>query len=138
MLETYRGMVYPWECDMFNHMNVQFYVAKFDIASWQLLGQIGITHEYFSQENRGVVAMEQHIKYHRELLAGDLVIIRSTLKEVRNKSINFEHKMYKALNDELVAEASLISVHLNTITRKSCEFSPSIKAKLKVALENQG
>ncbi len=135
MLETYRGMVYPWECDMFNHMNVQFYVSKFDTASWQLLGQIGITNQYFSQENRGMVAMEQHIKYHRELIAGDLVIIRSTLEEVRSKSLNFKHRMYKALTDELAAEASLISIHLNTITRKSCEFPADIRAKLQIAQE---
>jgi acyl-CoA thioester hydrolase len=34
---TYRGTVYPWQCDHMGHMNVMWYVAKFDEASWQLL-----------------------------------------------------------------------------------------------------
>ena len=137
MLETYRGIVYPWECDMFNHMNVQFYVSKFDIASWQLLGQIGITNEYFSQENRGMVTMEQHIKYQRELVDGDLLIIRSTLEDIRDKSIQFRHKMYNSIKNELAAEAVLTSIHLNTMTRKSCNFPAEIKAKFQIALNKK-
>ena len=28
---TYRGGVYPWHCDHVSHMNVMWYVGKFDI-----------------------------------------------------------------------------------------------------------
>ena len=31
---TYRGTVYPWQCDHMGHMNVMWYVGKFDEASW--------------------------------------------------------------------------------------------------------
>ena len=27
---TYRGTVYPWHCDHMGHMNVMWYVGKFD------------------------------------------------------------------------------------------------------------
>ena len=40
-IETYRGVVYPWSVDHVGHMNVQFYTARFDEASWQLLGHLG-------------------------------------------------------------------------------------------------
>ena len=30
MLKTYVGAVYPWQCDQVGHMNVAFYVARFD------------------------------------------------------------------------------------------------------------
>ena len=32
---TYRGTIYPWHCDHMGHMNVMWYVGKFDEATWQ-------------------------------------------------------------------------------------------------------
>ena len=29
-IETYRGVVYPWQMDHMDHMNVQFYTAHID------------------------------------------------------------------------------------------------------------
>ena len=31
---TYRGTVYPWQCDHVGHMNIMWYVGKFDEANW--------------------------------------------------------------------------------------------------------
>jgi acyl-CoA thioester hydrolase len=31
---TYRGVVYPWHCDHMGHMNVMWYVGRFDEATW--------------------------------------------------------------------------------------------------------
>ena len=33
---TYRGTVYPWQCDHVGHMNIMWYVGKFDEANWNL------------------------------------------------------------------------------------------------------
>ena len=43
MIETYRGVVYPWHCDHMGHMNVMWYVGKFDEATWNLFAQVGVT-----------------------------------------------------------------------------------------------
>jgi hypothetical protein len=40
---TYRGVVYPWQCDHMGHMNVMWYVGKFDEATWQSLSMLGLT-----------------------------------------------------------------------------------------------
>jgi acyl-CoA thioester hydrolase len=34
---SYRGAVYPWQCDHMGHMNVMWYVGKFDKATWNFL-----------------------------------------------------------------------------------------------------
>ena len=39
--ETFRGVVYPAQCDAMGHMNVQHYVAAFDQAMWHLVHEIG-------------------------------------------------------------------------------------------------
>jgi len=40
---TYRGTVYPWHCDHMGHMNVMWYVGKFDEGTWHILAKAGAT-----------------------------------------------------------------------------------------------
>src|SRR5262244_3777702 len=84
LMITYRGTVYPWQCDHMGHMNVMWYTNKFDEASWQLLSKLGLTRSRCRKEGTGMAAVEQHIQYKRELRAGDLVTIRSAVLEIRN------------------------------------------------------
>jgi hypothetical protein len=69
---TYRGTVYPWQCDHVGHMNIMWYVGKFDEANWNLFARLGLTPSYLRGSGRGMAAVQQNITYKRELLAGDL------------------------------------------------------------------
>lgn len=116
----YRGTVYPWHCDHLGHMNVMWYVGKFDEATWQLFSTFGITPDYVRNSSRSLVAVDQRISYRRELLAGDIVVVRSTLLEVREKVIRFCHRMENAATGEVAALTVLTGVHFDTETRRSC------------------
>jgi acyl-CoA thioester hydrolase len=59
---TYRGIVYPWHCDHMGHMNVMWYVGKFDEACWQFLGMLGLDRLRFAENVPGMAAVEQHIQ----------------------------------------------------------------------------
>ena len=107
---TYRGTVYPWQCDHMGHMNVMWYIGKFDEASWQLLSIVGLTRARFERDGTGMAAVEQRIGYRRELHAGDVVSIRSTLLEVRDKSIRMSHEMINDETGELVAITAIVGV----------------------------
>ena len=48
---TYRGTVYPWHCDHMGHMNVMWYVGKFDEATWHLFSSIGFTPEHLRESS---------------------------------------------------------------------------------------
>ena len=76
-LETYRGVVYPWHIDQIGHMNVQFYTARFDEATWHFLAAIGITPAYLKANARGMAAVDQHTRYKQELHAGALIRVTS-------------------------------------------------------------
>ena len=123
---TYRGTVYPWHCDHMGHMNVTWYVGKFDEASWNLLASIGLTPAYFRDSNRGMVAVEQHLAYKRELLAGDTVFVRSKVLEVREKVILFAHEMVNAQTLEVAATSHYTVVHIDRWTRKACPLPPQV------------
>src|SRR5215469_13942565 len=98
---TYRGSVYPWHCDHMGHMNVMWYVGKFDEATWQILAAVGASPSRMRTEGFGLVAVEQHIEYKRELRAGDLLTIRSSVLEAREKSVRFVHQMTNEESGEL-------------------------------------
>jgi acyl-CoA thioester hydrolase len=74
---TYRGTVYPWQCD--------------------------------------------HV-------AGDIVEVRSSLLEIRDKSIQFLHEMRNAETGETAATCEITGVHMDRQARKSALFAPAIRA----------
>ncbi len=116
---TYRGTVYPWQCDHMGHMNVMSYISKFDEASWQLLSGLGLTASRFRKERIGMAAVEQRIVYKRELFAGDAVTIHSSLLEVNEKSMRILHNMTDDETGEVAAVTVIVAVHLDAATRKA-------------------
>ena len=122
LLETYRGAVYPWHCDHMGHMNVMWYVGKFDEATWNLFAEMGVTSAFLKQNKRGMAAVQQNITYKRELVAGDVVAVRSAFLEVREKVAKFVHEMRNAVTGEVSAVCVLTGVSMDSQTRKSCPF----------------
>lgn len=126
MILTYRGAVYPWHCDHMGHMNVMWYVGKFDEATWNLFATMGVTATFLREQRRAMAAVQQNITYKRELLAGDIVVVRSAFLEVREKVARFVHEMYNAQSGALAAVCHLTGVHMDATTRKSCPFPQDI------------
>ena len=125
---TYRGTVYPWHCDHVGHMNIMWYVGKFDEANWNMFARLGLTPSYLRQSGRGMAGVQQNISYKRELFAGDIVEIRSRLLELREKSIRFVHEMRNAETGEVAATCELTAVHLDRQAHKSIPFEDAVRA----------
>ena len=124
--ETYRGVVYPWMIDHVGHMNVQFYTARFDEASWQFLAQLGLTPAFLKRNHRSAVAVEQRIQYKRELIAGSLVHITTELLSLGRTSIRFVHHMYDSETNEEVAASELVGVYFDVDIRAAAAIPPLV------------
>jgi acyl-CoA thioester hydrolase len=129
LMLTYRGAVYPWHCDQMGHMNVMWYVGKFDEATWNLFAAMGLTTAFLRENKRGMAAVQQNITYRRELLAGDTVTVHSAFLEIRDKVARFVHEMRHAESGELAALCMLTGVHIDAVARKSCAFPEDILAR---------
>ena len=57
---TYKGAVMTWECDSNQHMNVMYYINKFENAGRYMSLEMGVS-EIMSEEI-GFVVVEQTIK----------------------------------------------------------------------------
>jgi acyl-CoA thioester hydrolase len=128
-METYRGVVYPWHCDHMGHMNVMWYVGKFDEATWNLFAAMGVTTAFLRERKRGMAAVQQNITYRRELVAGDTVSVHSAFLEMRDKAAKFVHEMRNAQTGEIAAYCMLTGVYIDAEARKACPFPQDILAR---------
>jgi acyl-CoA thioester hydrolase len=129
---TYKGTVYPWQCDHIGHMNIMWYVSKFDEANWNFFATLGLTPRYLREQHRGMAAVQQNISYKRELLAGDIVEVRSRVLEVREKTLRFLHEMWNIDTSELAASCELTAVHMDRGERRAVPF-PEVVRKAALA-----
>ncbi len=133
MIDTYRGVVYPSNLDHMGHMNVQYYTARFDEATWHLFSALGLTRQYMDDSDTGMAALEQTTKYKSEVSAGALLVIRSCVLEVSNKTVRFIHYMFEVENEIEVATSELIGAHFSRKVRKSVPL-PGFVAEKATAL----
>jgi len=77
-----------------------------------------------------MVAVEQHIEYKRELLAGDLITIRSSIQEVREKSLRLLHEMINQETQELASSTVLTGVCIDMKTRGARPLPADIRERI--------
>jgi len=126
-IETYRGTVYPWSIDHVGHMNVQFYTARFDEATWQFLARLGLTPAYLEASGHRAVAADQRTQYHREVLAGTLLHVTTELLAVGRSSLRFVHRMYDSVTGEAVATTELVGVYFDVARRASAQLPDLVR-----------
>ncbi len=134
MVLTYRGAVYPRHLDHMGHMNIQFYIAKFDAAVWHLFDRIGVTADYIRTHNRGMAAVEMNVRYLKELGAGDLVSVRSGVLKVGGRTLDLVQEMRLGEAGELAAVMRVTAVHLDREARRAVPFPEEIAARARALL----
>ena len=123
---TYKGTVYPWQCDHIGHMNIMWYVSKFDEANWNFFATLGADTALSARATpRHGSGPTEH--YKRELLAGDIVEVRSRVLEVGEKSLRFLHEMWNIDARELAASCELTGVHMDRRERKAVPFPEAVR-----------
>jgi acyl-CoA thioester hydrolase len=131
---TYRGAVYPYQCDHMGHMNVMWYVGKFDEATWHLMAAIGVTPSYMRETQSGMAGVQQNITYKREILAGTILEVRSHIVHIAERKVAFVHEMRDAETDGICAICELTAVHLDRVARRATPFPPEVRERAEALL----
>lgn len=126
--ETYRGVAYPWLCDSMGHMNTQFYAAMYDSASFHFLSRLAPFAE-LQQIGRGWADVRQTIEYKHEVRAGSLLVIRSRLQRLGNKSVQFLHEMRNAESDALHSTSENTTVLFDLVKRAAVPLDAAIRRR---------
>lgn len=126
---TYRGAVMTWECDSNRHMNVMYYINKFEHAGRNFSMDLGL-YEIETAPDTGMVVLEQKINYLREVFEDNLLYIESSLLGVSNKTFTVLHEMYRRPENKIVAKMELVLVMFDKIHRKALPLPADKKIEL--------
>ncbi len=130
---TYKGCVMTWECDSNGHMNVMYYINKFENAGRNYSLEMGIAP--LMNKEIGFVVVEQNIKYIKEVFEDDLLYVESSLIKVSNKAMVFKHEMYNGMTKEKVSEMNVVGVLFDKINRKALVIPEDVKMNMLSLLE---
>tara|TARA_R110000868_G_scaffold13397_10_gene62588 strand:- start:915 stop:1859 length:945 start_codon:yes stop_codon:yes gene_type:complete len=124
-----KGTVNTWECDDIGHMNVQFYTARASDAAFFVRAELGLTPSVIRDGKHTMIALEEHYRYQRELLAGDMYTMRTRLIEMREKTLVVLHELWNAASNELAATIVAVSASFDLGTRRLVPWSDETMAK---------
>ena len=131
--DLYRTVVMPAHCDTYGHMNVRHYAAFFDDAGWSMPLVIGFSLAELQGRGLGTVMASMTIEFHREIRAGQLVLIKGAVTRVGTKSFNHEMRLYEADSMTHCATQKSVEVCFDTKKRQGVALPGDIRSKLAAA-----
>ncbi|MES9907006.1 MAG: thioesterase family protein [Candidatus Thiodiazotropha sp.] len=85
-----------------------------------------------------MAALEQVTKYKAEVMAGDLLVVKSKPLKVNDKTLRFIHSMFNVETGEEVATTETVAVHLDRMKRKGCSLPVEIVSRCEKIIQNDG
>lgn len=118
-IESYRGHVLASECDLFDHMNVQFYNACISQAMATMFAAVGLTAEQIKARKRGFAAVEQNSRYFSEIMAGDIIHLESGILKTSTKTVTFHHRLYNGSAQTPSYQSTITAAYMDLSSRKA-------------------
>ena len=110
-----------WE-DRNGHVNVQYYLALYELGGYLVLDDVGIDDAWLQTNNFGLFDMEHHLHYRAEILVGDEVSAYNRILDLNHKRF---HGMYFIVNDSrdnLACTIEYISAGVGLGLRRTAPF----------------
>lgn len=128
---THRGALYPRDLDQMGHVNVVAYMEHFDQATWSFFADVGITPEWIRTAGYALSAVRYDIQFKKELLAGDVVTVRTRFTRIGTSSLSYVHEMSNGATGELAATAEVTGVLIDRETRRSVPFPSQLAERVR-------
>ena len=96
-IETYRGAVPPWQCDMTEHFTIAYYFDRLEEADANLADELGFSDLL----RRGDLPRRINARFARELRAGTSFHVESAALGIDN-GLRLGHRFVNSANGEVV------------------------------------
>jgi acyl-CoA thioester hydrolase len=128
-LPSYHRQTIPADyMDRMGHMNVRYYMAVFDAATWRMFADAGLNESYFSTTENGVFVLKQFIQYLAEVRPGETVAVHTRMLGLTDKRIHLMHFMANQDTNELAAIIESLITHANLKVRRAAPLPSEIAA----------
>ena len=116
--------------DYNGHLNMAYYNVLFDRAVDEVYELLGLGLAYVEVSRHSTFTAEVHVRYLRELHAGDPVRVSFQLLGYDTKRLHYFEELHHADENWLSATSENLALHVNMDARKTAAFPPDITARL--------
>lgn len=125
-----RGVVFPWHCDHYGHMNVRWYSHFFDDGSFLSWSTIGLDMPALVSSGVHAVVASSNVQFKCETLAGTALTILGRFAQIGNTSVTVEQRMVESLSENLHAEHKYVLVFCNSESRQPVRIPNNFREKI--------
>jgi len=116
--------------DYNGHLNMAYYNVLFDRTVDEAYELIGIGADYVSDRKHSLYTAEVHLRYLRELHAGDPVRVTFQLLEFDGKRLHTFEQLFHAEDGWVAATSENMSLHVDMGVRKAAPFPAEVARRL--------
>jgi acyl-CoA thioester hydrolase len=119
----------PEWIDYNGHLNMAYYNVLFDRAVDETYELLGVGADYVKRRRQSIFTAEVHVRYLRELRAGDPVRVTLQLIDFDAKRLHYFEQLFHA-DGWVSATSENLSLHIDMASRKTAAFPEDIAARL--------
>src|SRR5262249_54281830 len=128
--------VEPGWIDYNGHLNMAYYNVLFDRAVDEAFELLGCGLDYVNSRRHSCFPAEVHVRYLRELAAGDPVRVTLQLLDYDAKRMHYFEQLFHAAEGWVSATSESMSLHVDMEAKKTAAFPPDVAwclARMKAA-----
>jgi acyl-CoA thioester hydrolase len=122
--------VEPGWIDYNGHLNMAYYNVLFDRAVDEAYELLGIGADYVKTAQHSCFTAEVHIRYLRELHAGDPVRVTFQLLAHDSKRLHYFEQLFHATEGWVSATSENMALHVGMETKKTAPFQPAAVTRM--------
>jgi acyl-CoA thioester hydrolase len=109
-------------------MNVQHYFAAVSDGMFAIMVRLGLGPEEIRRRQMAFAVVRAETDFHRELRAGDVIVLESTIIRLGEKSATFHHHLRNVATGNIVMSTEFKCVLLDLEKRQAISISEDIRA----------
>ena len=122
--------------DYNGHLNMAYYNVLFDRAVDEVYALIGVGADHMKERGLTMFTAEAHVRYLRELHAGDQVRVSFQLLDFDAKRLHYFQELHHAAEGFLSATCEVMSLHVDLASKKTAPFPPDVEQKLRLMAQS--
>src|ERR1700758_4950747 len=122
--------VEPGWIDYNGHLNMAYYNVLFDRAVDETYELIGVGAHYAATRRQSIFTAEVHVRYLRELQAGDPVRVTFQLLNYDEKRLHYFEQLFHAEQGWVSATSENLSLHVDMTSKKTAASPREVAARL--------
>jgi acyl-CoA thioester hydrolase len=122
--------VEPSWIDYNGHLNMAYYNVLFDRAVDEVFELLGCGAAYVKERRLSFFTAEVHVRYLRELHAGDPVRVTLQLLDHDEKRLHYFEQLFHAEQGWVSATSENMSLHVDMAARKTVPVPPEVARRI--------